>query len=118
MRDGVRGSARDKALARAVEEMTPHFAQCHRCGRWVCRRVCWNAERGLCTTCAPRLDQEIAGMQAAAQASQLNEKIQQVDWTRDVNVRDQVTARCPSCEQETGGGRFCRSCGTPLAAAP
>jgi hypothetical protein len=30
MRDGVRGSTRDKALARAVEEMKPFFHQCHR----------------------------------------------------------------------------------------
>ena len=36
MRDGVRGGARDKALADAVEQMRPHFSQCHRCGDWVC----------------------------------------------------------------------------------
>jgi hypothetical protein len=72
MRDGNRGSTRDKALAKAVDEMKPYFHQCHRCGQWVCEQVCWNDQRGLCTTCAPKLDQEIAGMQAAAQVSQLN----------------------------------------------
>lgn len=118
MRDGVRGSTRDKALAKAVQEVRQHFTQCHRCGQWVCGPVCWNPERGLCTTCAPKLDQEIAGMQAAAQVDQLNQKIQQVDWTKDVNYRDQGTALCPSCGGETGGGKFCQSCGTPLAAAP
>ena len=75
MRDGNRGSTRDKALAKAVDEMKPYFHQCHRCGQWVCEQVCWNAQRGLCATCAPKLDQEVAGMQAAAQVSQLNEKI-------------------------------------------
>jgi len=117
MRDGTRGSTRDKALAKAATEMTENFQQCHRCGQWVCKPVCWNEERGLCTTCAPKLGQEIAGMQAAAQVNQLNEKIQQVDWTKDVNYRDQGVARCPACNQEASG-KFCQHCGTALAAAP
>jgi hypothetical protein len=118
MRDGVRGSARDKALARAVDEMKPYFNQCHRCGQWACGQVCWNAERGMCVGCAPKLDQEIGGMQAAAQVQQLNEKIRQQDWTGDINYRDQATAICPSCNAESGGGKFCQHCGSPLAAAP
>ncbi|MGH3210558.1 MAG: hypothetical protein ACRDNO_22665 [Trebonia sp.] len=46
MRDTVRGSTRDKALAKAVEQMKPYFKQCHNCGQWVCDQVCWNTERG------------------------------------------------------------------------
>lgn len=118
LRDSTRSSTRDKHLRRAVEEVQRYFQQCHRCGQWVCEKVCWNAERGLCTNCAPRLDQEIAGMQAKAQVDQLFDKIQEVDWTKDVNFRDQGVARCPSCNQETGGGKFCQHCGTALAAAP
>jgi hypothetical protein len=117
MRDGVRGRTRDKSLAKAVEEMKPHFHQCHRCGQWVCGEICWNDERGLCTTCAPRLAQEIAGMQAAAQVQQLNQKIQQADWTADVNVTDIGTGMCPSCNSESGGGKYCQHCGSALAAA-
>jgi hypothetical protein len=116
LRDGNRGSTRDKALAKAAQEMQAHFIQCHRCGQWVCDAVCWNAERGMCTTCAPRLDQEIAGMQAAAQVNQLNHKIQQVDWTKEVNYRDPGVARCPACQGETGGGKFCQHCGASLVA--
>jgi membrane protease subunit (stomatin/prohibitin family) len=63
------------------------------------------------------LDQEIAGMQAAAQVNQLNQKIQSQDWTRDINYRDQATGLCPSCGQESGGGKFCQGCGHALAAA-
>ncbi|HEV2536940.1 MAG TPA: hypothetical protein VGU21_05460, partial [Streptosporangiaceae bacterium] len=44
MRDGARGSTRDKALTHAVEEMKPFFHQCHRCGQWVCEQVCCEAE--------------------------------------------------------------------------
>lgn len=118
LRGGRRGSTRDKALGRAVEQMQPHFVQCHRCTQWVCKAICWNTERGMCTNCAPKLDQEIAGMQAAAQVDQLNEKIRQQDWTKDVNHREVAVGRCPSCSQDTGGGRFCQHCGTTLAAAP
>src|ERR1700689_286417 len=56
---GFGGQMRGKA----VGEMKPYFKQCHRCGQWVCGQICWNDQRGLCTTCAPKLDQEIAGMQ-------------------------------------------------------
>ena len=45
MRDTVRGSTRDKALAKAVEAMKPYFKQCHNCGQWVCGQICWNTER-------------------------------------------------------------------------
>ena len=117
LNDNTRSKGRDKALAKAVDEMKPYFKQCHRCGQWVCDKICWNAERGLCVTCAPKLDQEIAGMQASAQVNQLNEKIQQQDWTKDINYRDQGTGMCAHCGQETGGGKFCRSCGQPQAAA-
>ena len=118
MRDGLRGSTRDKALAKAAQEMQAYFNQCHRCGQWVCEQICWNGERGVCTSCAPRLDQEIAGMQAQAQVEQLHQKIQQVDWTPGMNYRDQAVGVCPSCQQETGGGKFCQHCGTSLLAAP
>ena len=118
MRDGNRGPAWDKALREAVDEMRPHFGQCHRCGQWVCNDICWNGERGVCTTCAPKLDQESAGMQAEAQRQQLRDRIQQQDWTAGVQHTHEVTARCPSCSNDTGGGRYCQHCGTPLAAAP
>ena len=44
-------------------------------------------------------------------------KIQNVDWTKDVNYRDQATATCPNCSQSSGGGKFCQNCGHTLAAA-
>ena len=118
MRDGNRGPAWDKALQTAVEEMRPHFHQCHRCGQWVCGPVCWNDQRGVCTNCAPKLDQEMAGIQARAQVEQLGEKVRQVDWTQGIGYDQPAVGRCPSCANETGGGKYCQHCGTPLAAAP
>ena len=98
MRDTVRGSTRDKALAKAVEQMQPYFKQCHNCGQWVCDQICWNNERGLCVTCAPKLDQAMAQMQAQAQVSQLNTKIQSQDWTKDLTT----ATRRPACARRAG----------------
>jgi hypothetical protein len=79
LRNNVRGSTRDHALAEAVDEMRPFFKQCQRRGQWVCDQICWNHERGRCVSCAPKLDQEIAGIQAQAQVGQLHDKIRNVD---------------------------------------
>ena len=67
--------AHDKALQDAVEEIRPLFVQCKRCGQWVCREVCWNAERGLCTECAPMAQREIGSLQAQITVEQAAEKL-------------------------------------------
>ena len=59
-------------------------------------------------SCAPKLDQAMAQMQAQAQIDQLNQKIQAQDWTKDINYRDQATGLCPSCGQESGAGQILR----------
>ncbi len=115
MADMVRGPARDAALKKAVVEMRPFFHQCHRCGDWVCRDVCWNEKAGLCTKCSPKLEQEIGAMQSEEQLRQVRTKVAGVDFTGDVNVRDRVVARCPKCNAETEGGKFCPECGALLA---
>ncbi len=56
----VGGKAHDDALQKAVEEVKPLFHQCKRCGKWVCPDNCWNAQRGMCTECAPDLQSELA----------------------------------------------------------
>ena len=44
----VGGSAHDSALKAAVEEISPIFTQCTRCGHWVCEPICWHKKAGLC----------------------------------------------------------------------
>ena len=99
---GTGSPAKDKELAKAAQEVHDRFYQCNRCGKWVCRDVCWNNDRGLCVECAPKLGEEMAFMQAQAQRSQLEEKIQAQDLTQGVNYTDQATGLCPSCHQELG----------------
>lgn len=111
----VGGTAHDKALQQAVEEIKPRFIQCRRCGTWVCKEVCWNGEKGLCKECAPILAEELASAQATAARSQVQEKALEVDQTQGVNVSLQTAAQCPQCGAATSGGKFCPDCGAPLA---
>ncbi|MEW6031650.1 MAG: zinc ribbon domain-containing protein [Bacillota bacterium] len=114
IRRQTRGKAWDDAFRWAVEAVKPHFIQCSRCGKWVCREVCWNTGRGLCVECAPKLEQELAASQSEAQLDQMRQKVWQTDFSRDLNVVDHVVAKCPSCGAETSGGRFCAQCGAQL----
>jgi hypothetical protein len=115
-KDLTESQAKDKALIEAVEEMKPYFNQCHRCGQWVCKEICWNEEYGLCVNDSPKLEQEIASMQSDAQLQQVREKVQQVDFASDVNVERRQVALCPHCGAEAEhSGKFCPECGKPLS---
>lgn len=111
----VGGPAHDAALRTAVTNVKPHFIQCVRCGQWVCRDVCWNGERGLCTGCAPKTEVEIAAAQSEAQVEQVREKVRAKDQTRDLDLDTPMVARCPKCQAQTQGGKFCPECGARLA---
>lgn len=116
LKDLTESQAKDKALREAVQEVAPLFNQCHKCGNWVCKEICWNEEFGLCVNDAPKLEQEIAGMQSAARLSQVQQKVDEVDWTADVNVERKQVALCPHCGAEAvHGAKFCAECGKPLA---
>jgi len=111
----VAGPAHDAALDAAVKEIAPRFKQCTRCGTWVCQPVCWNEKAGLCETCAPDLDEEIAAAQAAAARAQVVEKAREVDYLGQRNLAQVVPVLCPACGAKTQGGRFCPECGKPVS---
>jgi hypothetical protein len=111
----VGGGAHDSALKSAVDEISPIFKQCTRCGNWVCEPVCWNKKAGLCEGCAPDLDEEMAAAQAEAAREQIHEKARTVDWTKSRDVAAVTGAVCPSCGAKTAGGKFCMECGATLA---
>ena len=116
LKDLTESQAKDKALRAAVEECSPLFNQCHRCGQWVCKTICWNEEFALCVGCAPKLEQEMAGAQSDARLNQMREKVQGVDWTTDINVERKQVALCPHCGAEAPqSGKFCADCGQPLS---
>src|SRR3954468_9174854 len=110
----VGGKAHDGALEAAVVEVKPNFTQCVRCGKWVCNTVCWNADRGLCSSCAPQTEEEIAAAQAQAQVEQIHTKVRERDQTGDLDLEGHMVARCPKCSAQTAGGKFCPECGAAL----
>ncbi len=111
----VGGTAHDSALTDAVAEISPIFKQCSRCGNWVCEPVCWNKKAGLCESCAPDLDEEMAAAQAEVAKEQLQEKARQVDWTKSRDLAQVSGAVCRECGAKTQGGKFCQDCGAPLS---
>ncbi|MBV9493457.1 MAG: zinc ribbon domain-containing protein [Acidobacteria bacterium] len=113
----VGGPAHDSALKEAVDEIAPIFKQCTRCGQYVCEPICWNKKAGLCETCAPDLDEEMASAQANAAREQIHEKARTVDWTKSRDVAQVSGAVCPHCNAKTQGGKFCMECGGALAPA-
>jgi hypothetical protein len=111
----VGGPAHDAALKEAVDEIAPIFKQCTRCGHWVCEPICWNKKAGLCETCAPDLEEEMAAAQAEAAREQVQTKVREVDWLKNKKV-DQVSgAVCGACGAKTQGGKFCMECGATLS---
>ena len=104
------------ALDAAVQEISPLFKQCTRCGNWVCEPVCWNKKAGLCEACAPDLDEEIASAQAQAARDQAMEKARSVNYLGERDLAQVAAAVCPKCGAKTQGGKFCPECGASVAA--
>jgi hypothetical protein len=108
------GPQHDSALKEAVDEIRPLFKQCTRCGQWVCEPVCWNKKAGLCETCAPDLDEEIAAAQAQTAKEQAMEKAKSADFLGQRDLAQVVAVNCPKCGAKTQGGKFCPECGNPM----
>jgi uncharacterized OB-fold protein len=109
----IGGPAHDAALREATEEIRPLFSQCTRCGQYVCEPVCFNKRAGLCESCAPDMEEEIAAAQAEAAKLQAFEKAQSVDWMKGRDLGRVTGAVCGSCGAKTGNAKFCPECGTP-----
>jgi hypothetical protein len=114
IQEAIGGPAHDAALREAVAEIRPLFVQCKKCGQWVCREVCWNAERSLCTNCAPIAQREISSMQAHITVEQAEVKLREQDLTEGLNLAATAAVLCPSCGAESDGGKFCSECGAPM----
>lgn len=113
----VGGAAHDAALRKAVEEISPIFNQCKRCGQWVCKDVCWNDDRDQCVRCSPRMDHEISAIESEATISQLRDKAHNsTDMTGGVNMQSAAAPRtCPSCSATVPiGKKFCGDCGADM----
>jgi len=111
--------AHDAAFTEAMQELKPDFVQCPRCQSWVCRKKCWNTNRGLCKECAPDMGVEMS----AAQASRTREEIwahsQMAEEDRQMltekSWREGVRGTCPKCEAPLAkNAKFCPECGEKI----
>lgn len=121
----VGGPQHDAAFRKAVEEVSPEFNQCNRCGQWVCRQICWNGQRNQCTTCSPKMDQEIAAIESDATIHQLRQQgySGNVDLTGGVRLNSAVggdqsvgaqNLACACGAMVARGAKFCPECGTKI----
>lgn len=111
VQQAIGGAAHDTAMKEAVQEIAPTFKQCTRCGQHVCQPICWNKKAGLCETCAPDLDEELAAAQAEAAREQAHERARSVNWLEKKNVAQVTGAVCRECGAKHQGGKFCPECG-------
>jgi membrane protease subunit (stomatin/prohibitin family) len=111
--------AQDEAFEQAVKEFLPEFIQCPRCSSWVCRKKCWNHERGLCKGCAPDLAVEASAAQASRTVEEIwaHSKMAEEDreMLKEKSWREGVTASCPNCEAPFAKKvKFCPECGAKI----
>jgi len=111
--------AHDEAFGKAVQEVKPDFVQCPRCSSWVCRKSCWNNDKGLCKECAPDLGVEMAAAQADRTVEEIwaHSKMAEADreMLKEKSWREGVRATCPKCNAPLAGHvKFCPECGTKI----
>ena len=111
--------AYDEAFVQATEELKPDFIQCPRCSTWVCRKNCWNTQRGLCKECAPDMGVEMAAAQASRTVEEIWAHSKMAEDDREMltekSWREGVRATCPNCgEPLEKNVKFCPECGAKI----
>jgi len=116
--EGVHSAAwhqqKDAAFAKAIDEVKPNFIQCRRCGKWVCKEVCWNNDRGMCKDCAPDFEQEYSAIQTEAAIQDARQKASTVDYVSADKFKQTIVGTCAYCGADLKGGKFCPECGKPV----
>ncbi|MDD3852398.1 MAG: zinc ribbon domain-containing protein [Syntrophomonadaceae bacterium] len=110
--------AHDDAFTEAMQELKPDFIQCPRCSNWVCRKSCWNNNKGLCKECAPDLGVEMSAAQASRSVEEVWAHAAMAEEDKKLgkeNWRETIRASCPKCEAPlAANAKFCPECGEQL----
>ncbi|HPF43586.1 MAG TPA: zinc ribbon domain-containing protein, partial [Syntrophomonadaceae bacterium] len=89
-----------------------------RCSSWVCRKSCWNNNKGLCKQCAPDLGVEMSAAQASRSVEEVWAHASMAEEDKKLaaeNWRETIRASCPQCEAPlAANAKFCPECGAQL----
>ena len=112
-------TAHDQAFNGAMKEIKSDFMQCPRCSTWVCRKSCWNQERGLCKNCAPQEAVEMAAAQASMTKDKIWESAQIAEADQPLmkaeSYAKKLKAACSNCGASLlPGAKFCAECGAKV----
>ncbi|MCL2818778.1 MAG: zinc ribbon domain-containing protein [Actinomycetia bacterium] len=101
----------ERAFEMAINEAKGHFHRCPACQTYVCDAD-WNEDEGMCISCAPRQEIEVAKARADAMQRNIREKADNATvWQGELESK---TTICPSCGKPAGTGKFCNNCGSSL----
>lgn len=101
----------EKAFEAAQAEIKGSFRRCPKCTKWFCHS-CFNEQAGLCATCAPRENVEVAAARAQKMARDIHDKAGETPvFSGEIAARQTL---CPKCGKPCGSGKFCTECGAPL----
>jgi len=114
--------AHDEAFTKAMEELKPDFIQCPRCSSWVCKKSCWNTNKGLCKNCSPDLGVEMAAAQSSRTVEEIWAHSKMAEEDREMltekSWREGVRATCPTCNAPLPEKvKFCPECGGKIESA-
>lgn len=111
--------AHDQAFINAMAEVKDDFIQCPRCSKWVCRKSCWNNQKGLCKDCAPDLGVEMAAAQSSRTVEEIWAHSKMAEEDREMlkteSWREGARATCPGCGKPLAAKvKFCPECGAKI----
>jgi len=114
--DKAYGLEHDKAFQAAIRQAESHFHRCPRCTNYFCDS-CWNADAGLCLSCAPSADVEIEAAYAEGKKYAVGEKaaLAGIRDGKQMDVKTRKQLVCPKCGAPNEGAKFCPECGEKLA---
>jgi membrane protease subunit (stomatin/prohibitin family) len=106
-------SAKDAALRSASQKAAARFHRCPRCAQNMCDK-CWNPDEGVCISCLPRLDAELATIRREAKIAAVRESAYQKATASADDLQDRAVS-CRECGSAVGRAKFCPECGTAVS---
>lgn len=107
---------KDKAFAKAVEEVKPDLIKCPKCSSWVCKSKCWDDKKKMCKECAGSSEDENTVEESEIKCPKCNASISgNVKFCSECGTLVKPNDTCKVCGAKlTAGAKFCGSCGEKI----